>query len=163
MTAPHAGLAVIGGAPFRSVAASTDRMEQLVLDLQGAGATVRVIRGDRSRTVDALFDELSAALQFPLYFGSNWAAVDECLSDLDRLGWDGPIVLVVPRADELLVESTADLAVFVRVVIAAAVTYAEPIAVGAGWDRDAVAFHVVLAATDLARWVDAGAAIAPLN
>src|SRR5262249_52404434 len=51
-------------------------------------AVVRVIRGRKSRTVRAFFDEVSAALQFPYYFGENWAAFDECITDLDWLAGD---------------------------------------------------------------------------
>jgi hypothetical protein len=43
---------------------------------------VRTLRGVKMQTVQQLFDEFAAALQFPWYFGENWAAFDECLTDL---------------------------------------------------------------------------------
>jgi hypothetical protein len=43
----------------------------------------RLIRGGKCRTWTALFDEFAAALQFPCYFGGNWDAFDECLTDLE--------------------------------------------------------------------------------
>jgi hypothetical protein len=49
----------------------------------GAGYEARFCRGSKMQTLDALFDEFSAAWQFPYYFGYNWAAFDECLSDLN--------------------------------------------------------------------------------
>ncbi|NGY75562.1 hypothetical protein F6Y02_01625 [Bacillus megaterium] len=39
-------------------------------------------------------DEWAAALQFPDYFGENWAAFDECLNDLDWLPADRYILFI---------------------------------------------------------------------
>jgi hypothetical protein len=47
------------------------------LGLGDAGLTVRMTRGRKMRTVDGLFDEMAAALQFPCYFGANWDAFSE--------------------------------------------------------------------------------------
>jgi hypothetical protein len=43
------------------------------------------LRGKRCKTEDFFFNEVSAAFQFPYYFGENWAAMDECLCDLEWL------------------------------------------------------------------------------
>ena len=43
------------------------------------------LRGKRCKTEDKFFDEVSAAFQFPYYFGENWPATDECLCDLEWL------------------------------------------------------------------------------
>jgi len=49
---------------------------------------VRLVRGAKMRTTARLFDEISAAFQFPCYFGENWDALDECLNDIDWLPGD---------------------------------------------------------------------------
>jgi RNAse (barnase) inhibitor barstar len=67
----------------------------------GRQAIVRVIRGTKSRTSGDFFNECAAALQFPDYFGENWDALDECLSDLEWLPGDA-YLLVVTEADLLL-------------------------------------------------------------
>jgi hypothetical protein len=46
---------------------------------------VRFLRGSKMKTERGLFDELSAAFQFPYYFGDNWDALDECMADLSWL------------------------------------------------------------------------------
>lgn len=57
------------------------------------------------------------------------------------------------------------LSIFVRAIVRAAKTYAEPIEAGEWWDRPAVPFHVVLqadpadAAAARARWLAAGAQV----
>jgi hypothetical protein len=64
---------------------------------------VRRLRGTRCRTATGLFDELAAALQFPAYFGGNWNAVRDMLSDLRWVPADA-YLLIVEDADELLAD-----------------------------------------------------------
>jgi hypothetical protein len=66
-------------------------------------SVIRMIRGAKSRTVLKFFDEFSAVLQFPYYFGENWAAFDECITDLDWIEGDA-YLLMVRNADLLLDE-----------------------------------------------------------
>jgi RNAse (barnase) inhibitor barstar len=48
-------------------------------------AVCRVVRGHKATTEPAFFDECAAAWQFPCYFGENWDAFEECLTDLEWL------------------------------------------------------------------------------
>lgn len=131
-----------------------------------AGLTVRTVRGRKMRVVDAMFDEFAAALQFPYYFGENWPAFAECLSDLDWLPTIAGIVIVIYDAIELLAdEADGELRVLVRLIDAARAAFSMPIESGEWWDRPAVPFHVVLhaqpadASTLRARWESAGASL----
>lgn len=65
---------------------------------------VRTIRGNKSKTLQSFLDECAAALQFPYYFGENWAAFDECITDLDWLEGDA-YLLMVNNASSLLSEA----------------------------------------------------------
>lgn len=42
---------------------------------------MRFVRGRKATTTHALFDEMSATLQFPPHFGENWDATLDCLRD----------------------------------------------------------------------------------
>jgi hypothetical protein len=64
-------------------------------------ALIRSLRGHKSRTLAALFDEWSAALQFPIYFGENWAALTDCLRDLPRAHPADHLLLIANAADLL--------------------------------------------------------------
>lgn len=131
-----------------------------------AALTVRAVRGRKARTHQALFDEFSAALQFPYYFGENWSAFHECLADMDWLPLrTGVVVLVYEAAQVLVEESLGDMGVLVRAFRNASSAYGRPIDSGEWWDRPAVPFHVVLQEETpggLERWRSAGASLTPL-
>lgn len=129
-----------------------------------ARLTVRTVRGAKMRSTAALMSEVSAALQFPYYFGENWAALDECLADMEWLLPCKAIVLLVCDAELVLVDEGAEaLEAFVATLGNASNEYGEPVELGEAWDRPAVPFHVVLQAPGDAsadasrRWTAAGA------
>jgi hypothetical protein len=152
--------------PLLLLAADAKAAAEAIWGWREAALTVRAVRGRKMRTVQGAFDEVAAALQFPYYFGENWAAFDECLADMDWLPMDVGIVMVVSDPGEVLADADdAELGVFVRAIVHAGGTYAQPIESGEWWDRPAVPFHVVLqssqadAAAVCARWQAAGAVI----
>jgi hypothetical protein len=133
-----------------------------------AGLVVRSVRGAKCRTVDRMFDEVSAAWQFPDYFGENWPAFYECISELDWLDFGRGLVFVVRQPDVFLVDDPGRaLKDLVDVLQDAHSVYREAIALGERWDRPAVPFHVVLQstraqrATAVGRWEAAGALLKP--
>ena len=137
----------------------------LLMAWREVGLTVRSVRGRKMRRVGDLFDEMSAALQFPYYFGENWPAFNECLADMDWLPMNLGIVIVVYDALDVLDDAVdTELAVLVHSIENARSSYAQPIELGEWWDRPAVPFHVVLHSVNpkdarvlCARWQKAGA------
>lgn len=133
------------------------------------GIAVRTLRGSRMRAVAGLFDEVAAAMEFPAYFGRNWAAFDECLADMEWLLPATGIAIVVHDAAQVLLDEPEELAVLVRVLRAASDEYGAPVALGEWWDRPAVPFHVILhdvgraADEAAARWSAAGARLERLG
>ena len=57
------------------------------------GFAVAHIRCKYCDELDAFFREISSALRFPYYFGNNWSALDECLTDLDWLSFSGILIV----------------------------------------------------------------------
>lgn len=118
-----------------------------------SGLTVRAVRGAKSGTVPDLFNEFAAALQFPYYFGDNWASFDECLADLDWLPLAAGVVIVIYDADQLLKSATsADESTFFKVVSRAANELSAPVEDGEWWDRPGAALHLVLQLQDEGTW-----------
>lgn len=142
---------------------------EAIMRWRDAGLTVRTVRGPKMGTVERLFDEVAAALQFPYYFGENWPAFDECLSDMDWLPMSVGVVVVILEAEHVLANTDdVELAVLQRMIQRAAEAYSSPIASGEWWDRPAVAFHFVLQSQGdgvdaiRTRWGHAGAAMVDL-
>src|SRR6185312_9466718 len=78
----------------------------------GQSTVVRVIQGRHCSTAQAVFQEWSAALQFPYYFGHNWDAFDECITDLEWLPGTC-YVLAVTQIDQVLPNFAEDFNIFV--------------------------------------------------
>ena len=86
------------------VFASEDEICNSVLACRGGELiSVIVFRGQKMQTCDSAFDEMSAALQFPYYFGNNWNAFDECLNDPDWMP-RGRLVIVLTHAERLFAQ-----------------------------------------------------------
>ena len=64
---------------------TSGQLYTLMYNAEHAGAHVGYIRGMFSQTLDDFFREVSASFRFPSYFGWNWAAFDECITDLEWL------------------------------------------------------------------------------
>lgn len=83
------------------VGAKSDFYNELLACFAQPNVFVRYLRGEKSIDLESFFDEYSAALQFPYYFGENWAAFDECLNDL-RLYGEKKIILFISDTQDLL-------------------------------------------------------------
>lgn len=98
-------LLAIDAPPFALLDASAGHLDTLRswLQFKHPGLIVRTIRGAKSRTAAAFFDEVAAACQFPSYFGGNWMAFDECTHDLGEETGAG-CVLLISAASQLLAD-----------------------------------------------------------
>lgn len=147
----------------------TQAAENATLGWAEAGLSVRTVRGKKMRTVPQLFDEVSAALQFPYYFGENWNAFDECLSEIDWFPFGNGFVIVIRDAECVLAdEPNAEIRTLVRLFTTAHETYSVAVEEGGSWDRPPVPFHVVLLGANderrkaaEGRWKAAGAVTIP--
>lgn len=153
--------------PFLELSAEPKDVSNEARGWLDSGLVVRAIRGRKSRTLEALFDEFAAAFQFPYYFGENWPAFRDCITDLDWLPFQPGVVVVVYGADEVLKDAhPAEMNTLVAALTDAAEEFGEAVSDGEWWDRPPVPFHVLLqggGADPFARWRSAGAALAPLS
>jgi RNAse (barnase) inhibitor barstar len=73
------------------------------------------VRGTKSPDDKCFFDELSAALHFPYYFGHNWDAVGDCITDLNWLRGSS-FLIVFDSAEYLLSQSERGFRILLRVL-----------------------------------------------
>ena len=66
----------------------------LMFNAEHEGAFVSCIRGRFCATLDDFFREISASMRFPDYFGWNWAAFDECITDLEWLKFSSLLIVI---------------------------------------------------------------------
>lgn len=103
---------------------------------------LRVIPGRKCRSTETLFTEIAEALEFPDYFGHNWDALEECLTDLEWLPGRG-YVLLFTDAELILSDEEDEFATFLEVLNDAGEAWASGEA-GPQGDRDAKPFHSLL-------------------
>ena len=96
----------------------TDEIVQATL-----GSALHVARIDLARAVDkeAVIGRIAKALAFPAWFGGNWDALEDCLSDLSWMAAGGYVLLIEGAADLPLVERGT----LVDILASAAASWAE--------------------------------------
>jgi RNAse (barnase) inhibitor barstar len=76
---------------------------------------VAILDGNKAGTRAGFFQEISGALRFPDYFGRNWDAVYDCLTDLNWLPASG-YVLVLDGFDQLATNEPEQWAIGLKVL-----------------------------------------------
>lgn len=104
---------------------------------------VRFLRGRKMLKLTSLFDECAAALQFPYYFGENWNAFYDCITDLEWLPGEAYALVITDSAALLSGEDEGQLDAFINTLREAGDWWSRPVETSEAWGRPAVAFHVI--------------------
>ncbi|MCA9192398.1 MAG: barstar family protein [Planctomycetales bacterium] len=123
--------------------ATKDEMPRLLSQLCLPGTFISILNATNMRTLDGLFQEFKKCLRFPEYFGNNWAAFDDCVTDLDWIDATG-FVLIVEHAESLLLSDQPEITTFLRHLHVAKVYWGKPIHDDEPWDRDSMPFSCIL-------------------
>ena len=108
------------------------------------GIESKLLRGAKMRSLEAMDNEFGAVMQFPDYFGENWGAFKDCLTDLAWMPAKA-YVLVIVDADQVLVDTPeSQFKILYKTLTTVSQEWAEPISLGEWWDRPAIPFHVVM-------------------
>ena len=102
-----------GDSPFIFVVSEQDKR----LEIQRAkrkGRRVYLIPAKTCTTEQGLYKTLARVLSFPAYFGMNWDALYDCLSDVSWLPGSGTL-LVFEEADHFLQLSKKELRTLLKI------------------------------------------------
>jgi len=106
---------------------------------------LRIIQGVKCRTPAGLLTECARALGFPDYFGHNWDALEECLTDLEWLPAKG-YILVITNAADVLSNDETEYETFLEILCDAGEAWGSGQAgIGA---RRATPFHTLFAVSE---------------
>lgn len=106
---------------------------------------LKVIQGAKCQTTAGLLTEHARALDFPDYFGHNWDALEECLTDLEWLPAKGYILLIT-NAGCVLPDDEEEYETFLEILRDAGEAWGSGQA-GMG-ARRATPFHVLFAVSE---------------
>lgn len=73
---------------------SHEELYNIMYNAAKEGSYTAYVRGKRCKSETTFFREISASLQFPWYFGENWAAFDECICDLEWLCFERILIVI---------------------------------------------------------------------
>ncbi|GAB3283169.1 barstar family protein [Kineosporia babensis] len=108
---------------------------------QGSGRVVH-FDGGLMQNANDLFREYSRGFQFPEYFGWNWNAFHECMTELEGLPARAYLT-VISNADLLLVENGQDLQIYLSQLDSIGSTWSRSFALGPAWGGGEVPFNTV--------------------
>lgn len=74
------------------------------------------IEGTNCANKKQLFNEFAKQFQFPSYFGQNWDAFNDCMTDLNWLEGVNGYHLFIHHFDELLTDLAADFRLFIEIL-----------------------------------------------
>jgi hypothetical protein len=80
--------------PARSGIYRAQRADEVVDAARGTRLDLARVELDGAPRKEALLERLASALGFPAWFGGNWDALEDCLSDLSWRTGTGHVVLI---------------------------------------------------------------------
>jgi RNAse (barnase) inhibitor barstar len=121
----------------------TDLIRGIEHTSEGRAFAIRSLDGRTMTTVNGVFKEFGESLGFPDYYGSNSAAIEECLNDLSWLPAPGYILVITNSSALLGGEPEPEMAWLMTLLERVCEEWSRPVSLGEEWDRPEVPFHVV--------------------
>ncbi|WP_161939574.1 barstar family protein [Paramesorhizobium deserti] len=102
-----------------------------------------ILNGKSMMNLETLYDEISKAFHFPPYFGRNYNALSEMLSDLSWFERNAYSILVENSSFVLADEKESALTGLLDVLSNVGEEWSQPIDQGEPWDRPSIPFHAI--------------------
>lgn len=101
--------------------------------------------GMKMISIEGVYHEVAMAFKFPDYFGKNFNALFDMLTDLSWFSEDNYIV-IIKNAEQMLSDAagTEALEGFLEILSEVGKEWSIPIEEGEEWDRPCIPFHTIL-------------------
>ena len=131
---------------IRGVVESKRKIKPAVLSFKDKipGLKVYFLNGKKMRTYKMFYRELKKEYSLPDYFGKNFDALEECLSDETIFEGTAFLTILFNAENVLDKETDEGFNLFYKTLNDVSDTWAKPIAIGEWWDRSAKPFHVIM-------------------
>ncbi|WP_372969132.1 barstar family protein [Microbacterium sp.] len=120
---------------------------QLLNRASGWPGTVVTLEGSLMRTAPTLFGVFASAFKFPDYFGDNWAAFHESMTELEAMPAKGYLT-VIRRSELLLADDPADLPTFIRQLGSIGQHWSRSFGLGPQWGGGEVPFRTLFSVAE---------------
>ena len=80
--------------PSRSGVYRVEHADEVLDATKGGSPRLSRVSLEGARDKGELLSRMASALQFPAWFGANWDALEDCLTDLSWLKGEGHVVLI---------------------------------------------------------------------
>ena len=123
--------------------------DDLVFSLQckSKDGVIRTIRGHKCATAADLHNEVAAVLQFPDYYGENWDAMDECITDLEWLPGSWYLINLC-RVQSVLPDDERNFKIFMSILLDAGRTWANPSYRGMSSEHPSKPFNIIISGNE---------------
>jgi len=111
--------------------------------MNGSELQVFMFEGTRMTTAQGLYDELVRVLHLPGYFGNNFNALSECLTDVDVMKGSAFLLVIIDGDYVLRDAATEMLSGFIDVLQGSGEEWATTADIERPWHRFASPFHTI--------------------
>lgn len=108
---------------------------------------VIIASGSNMRDWDEFSASIADIFSFPSYYGKNWDAMDDCLTDLSWMEFKR-FFLIIPNAEKIFIREPKEFDTFLDVLKITGEYWGTPVNDGEWWDRGAIPFHTMLVYAD---------------
>lgn len=105
-----------------------------------------ILEGKNMQNEESLHNEFSTKLNFPDYYGKNWDALNDCISDLSWLNTKS-VRIIIDNFDDVLAEDEKGKQILIE-ILQDALIYAEDIEKKKSFDEPIPEFILVVSSKD---------------
>ncbi|MCO4783393.1 MAG: barstar family protein [Candidatus Cloacimonetes bacterium] len=102
-----------------------------------------ILDASKMKSVNSMHEQFVSGFSFPSYYGHNFSALNDCMTDLEWLNFDSITLIIVNSFDLLIEEDNSVRSCLLAYMKDICRYWDTPINDGEWWDREAIHCKVV--------------------